>query len=153
MYKLSKTLPSGKQILSGINLSFFPGAKIGILGNNGAGKSTLMRIMAGQDANYEGDSAPARWAKIGYLEQEPKLDDDKTVQENIEIAVADTRALLKRYEDISKELAGGNMDADASEKLMNEMGRVQDAIEAVSFQAPLQPFELPLPLCTHSDLA
>ena len=73
MYKLSKTVPSGKQILSNINLSFFPGAKIGILGSNGAGKSTLMRIMAGVDANYEGDSAPARWAKIGYLEQVIRL--------------------------------------------------------------------------------
>ena len=96
MYKLGKRVPSGKEILSNINLSFYPGAKIGVLGNNGAGKSTLMRIMAGVDPNYEGDAAPAKWAKIGYLEQEPKLDDEKTVRENIEVAVASTRSLITR---------------------------------------------------------
>ena len=81
---------AGKKILDNINLSFYPGAKIGVLGNNGAGKSTLMRIMAGRDEKFDGDAEPARWAKIGYLEQEPKLSEDKTVMENIEEAVRET---------------------------------------------------------------
>jgi len=131
MYKLQKTVSSGKKILDNINLAFYPGAKIGVLGNNGAGKSTLMKIMAGTDNDYDGESAPAKWAKIGYLEQEPKLDDDKTVTQNIEIAVKDTRDMLSRYEEISKDLAKGDADAEQTEKLMNEMARVQDSIEAV----------------------
>jgi len=132
MYKLGKRLPNGKDILQNINLSFYPGAKIGVLGNNGAGKSTLMRIMAGVDPNYEGDAAPARWAKIGYLEQEPKLLEDKTVRENIETAVAGTRQLLQRYSELGKELAGPGLDPAVSEKLMNEMSRVQDGIDAAN---------------------
>lgn len=81
MYKLQKLVPSGKKILDNINLSFYPGAKIGVLGSNGAGKSTLMKIMAGVDNTYDGEAAPAKWAKIGYLEQEPKLEDEKSVTE------------------------------------------------------------------------
>jgi len=131
MYKLQKTVSSGKKILDNINLSFYPGVKIGVLGSNGAGKSTLMNIMAGKDDEYDGESAPAKWAKIGYLEQEPKLADDKTVTENIEMAVSDTRDMLQRFEEISKELAAGDLDAEATDKLMNEMARVQDSIEAV----------------------
>jgi sulfate-transporting ATPase len=125
MYKLQKSVPSGKKILDNINLSFYPGAKIGVLGSNGAGKSTLMKIMAGQDENYDGEAAPAKWAKIGYLEQEPELDDDKSVTENIELAVSATRKLLDRYNEIGKELAAGP-SADESEKLMEEMSKVQD---------------------------
>jgi len=130
MYKLGKRLPSGKQVLQDINLAFYPGAKIGVLGNNGAGKSTLMRIMSGQDENYEGDAAPARWAKIGYLEQEPKLSEDKTVIENIEESVKEIRELVARYGKISKELTDEGISDDAKEKLMNEMERVQNGIEA-----------------------
>ena len=130
MYKLSKQVPSGKKILSNINLSFYPGAKIGVLGNNGAGKSTLMRIMSGQDNNFDGDAAPARWAKIGYLEQEPKLSEDKTVIENIEEAVIETRELLAKFTELSGKLGEGT-DED-KEKIANEMERVQNGIDATN---------------------
>lgn len=102
MYKLGKTLDNGKKLLDNINLSFYPGAKIGVLGNNGSGKSTLMKVMAGVDDRYDGDAAPARWAKIGYLQQEPELTEDATVLENIEEAVKETRDLLNDFNDLSK---------------------------------------------------
>lgn len=102
MYKLGKTLDNGKKLLDNINLSFYPGAKIGVLGNNGSGKSTLMKVMAGVDDRYDGDAAPARWAKIGYLQQEPELTEDATVLENIEEAVKETRDLLNEFNDLSK---------------------------------------------------
>ena len=130
MYKLGKKVSSGKQILSNINLSFYPGAKIGVLGNNGAGKSTLMRIMAGQDDTYDGDAAPARWAKIGYLEQEPKLSEEKTVMENIEEAVQETRDLLLRFTELSTQLSDGT--EEEKEKVANEMERVQNGIDAAN---------------------
>jgi ABC-type glutathione transport system ATPase component len=131
MYKLGKRVTNGKEILSNINLAFYPGAKIGVLGNNGAGKSTLMRIMAGTDKEYEGDAEPARWAKIGYLEQEPKLTEDKTVMENIEEAVADTRELLAKFNELSAKLTTDLSDEE-KEKVANEMERVQNGIEAAN---------------------
>ena len=131
MYKLGKRVPSGKQILSGINLAFYPGAKIGVLGNNGAGKSTLMRIMSGNDKEFDGDAAPASWAKIGYLEQEPKLSEDKTVMQNIEEAVQETRDLLAKFNDISAKL-GGDLTDEEKEKVANEMERVQNGIDAAN---------------------
>jgi len=130
MYKLGKRVPSGKQILDNINLAFYPGAKIGVLGNNGAGKSTLMRIMAGADTKFDGDAAPASWAKIGYLEQEPKLSEDKTVMENIEEAVQETRDLLAKFNELSGKLGEGS-DED-KEKVANEMERVQNGIDAAN---------------------
>ena len=131
MYKLGKRVPSGKQILSGINLAFYPGAKIGVLGNNGAGKSTLMRIMSGNDKEFDGDAAPASWAKIGYLEQEPKLSEDKTVMQNIEEAVQETRDLLAKFNEISAKL-GGDLTDEEKEKVANEMERVQNGIDAAN---------------------
>ena len=95
--ELGKVSPRGKKILEGISLSFFHGAKIGVLGLNGSGKSTLLRIMAGVDKEYIGEATPNPRLKIGYLPQEPALDETKTVLENIEEGVAEVRSLLSGY--------------------------------------------------------
>src|SRR5437773_4535814 len=100
MKGLSKTYPGGREVLKDIWLSFFPGAKIGVLGPNGAGKSTLLRIMAGVDKEFLGEAWPADGTKIGYLAQEPQLDETKTVKENVEEGVHETRDLLKRFDEI-----------------------------------------------------
>src|SRR6201989_1257413 len=100
MKDLRKLVPPKREVLKGIWLSFYPGAKIGVLGGNGAGKSTLLRIMAGVDNDFTGEVWAADGVKVGSLPQEPKLDETKTVRENIEPAVAATRALLNRYEEI-----------------------------------------------------
>ena len=88
------------EVLKGISLSFFYGAKIGVIGNNGAGKSTLMRIMAGVDTEFDGEAFPAKNASVGYLPQEPQLDTDKDVRGNVEEGVAETKALLDEYEKV-----------------------------------------------------
>ena len=93
-----------KEVLKGIYLSFLPGAKIGVLGLNGSGKSTLLKIMAGVDKNFQGEAFPAPGLKIGYLAQEPELDPTKTVLGNVEMAVADQKALLQKFEDLSMKL-------------------------------------------------
>src|SRR5580693_4197929 len=110
MKDLRKIVPPKREILKGIWLSFYPGAKIGVLGNNGAGKSTLLRIMAGVDKEFLGEAWPAPNLKVGYLEQEPQLDPAKTVKENVDEGVAQTRKLLQRFEDISMKL-GEDMPA------------------------------------------
>jgi sulfate-transporting ATPase len=117
---LRKITPQGKEILKGIWLSFYPGAKIGVLGANGAGKSTLLRIMAGIDTEFAGEAFPAAGTRIGYLPQEPQLDPTKTVLEHVEEAVAEKRAILKRYEDLS---------ADWNDENADELGRLQDQID------------------------
>ncbi len=127
MKNLRKAWPGGKEVLKGIWLSFYPGAKIGVLGNNGAGKSTLLRIMAGVDDNYSGESWAQKGVRIGYLPQEPKLDEDKTVLENIELAVAPTRALLNRYEAVGNAMGEEDADFDA---LLAEQAELQDKIDA-----------------------
>ncbi len=129
MKDLRKLVPPKREILKGIHLSFYPGAKIGVLGNNGAGKSTLLRIMAGVDKEFLGEAMPAPGLKIGYLAQEPHLDPAKTVKENVDEGVATTRALLKRFEDISIKL-GEDMSEDKMNKLLEEQGKLQDQIEA-----------------------
>src|ERR1700690_3964423 len=111
MKDLRKLVPPKREILKGIWLSFYPGAKIGVLGNNGAGKSTLLRIMAGVDKEFLGEAMPAPGLKIGYLAQEPHLDPTKTVKENVDEGVAETRALLARFEDVSTKL-GEDMPED-----------------------------------------
>jgi len=131
MKDLRKLVPPKREILKGIHLSFYPGAKIGVLGNNGAGKSTLLRIMAGVDKEFLGEAMPAPGLKIGYLAQEPHLDPAKTVKENVDEGVATTRALLKRFEDISIKL-GEDMSEDKMNKLLEEQGKLQDQIEAVN---------------------
>src|SRR5687767_2525880 len=121
MKDLRKVTPQGKEILRGIWLSFYPDAKIGVLGANGAGKSTLLRIMAGVDKDFAGEAFAAQGTRIGFLPQEPQLDARKNVLEHVEEAVADKRAILKRYEELS---------ADWSEENADELGRLQDKIDA-----------------------
>jgi sulfate-transporting ATPase len=130
MRDLRKVVPPKREILRGINLAFFPGAKIGVLGANGAGKSTVLRIMAGVDKDFLGEARPADDVRIGYLPQEPRLDPTKTVLGNIEEGVAATRDLLRRFEEVSARFAEPMSDAEM-EKLLAEQGRLQDAIEAV----------------------
>ncbi|WP_435010988.1 energy-dependent translational throttle protein EttA [Tundrisphaera lichenicola] len=127
---LSKAIGK-REILKNIWLSFYPGAKIGVLGGNGAGKSTLLRIMAGVDKDFIGTARPAPGTRIGYLSQEPVLDPTLDVRGNVELAVAPTRALLNRYDEINLKL-GEPLDPDEMEKLLDEQGRVQDAIEAAN---------------------
>ena len=131
MKDLRKLVPPKREILKGIHLSFYPGAKIGVLGNNGAGKSTLLRIMAGVDKEFLGEAWPAPGLKIGYLPQEPQLDANKSVKENVDEGVAETRALLQRFEDVSMKL-GEDMPADKMDKLLEEQSRLQDQIEAAN---------------------
>src|SRR5712692_7779256 len=122
MKDLRKVTPQGKEILRDIWLSFFPGAKIGVLGANGAGKSTLLRIMAGVDTDFAGEAFPAEGTRIGYLPQEPQLDQQKNVRQHVEAAVAPTRGLLTRFEAISAQL-GEPMSDDEMEKHLAEQGR------------------------------
>src|SRR6516162_6299307 len=109
MKDLRKVVPPSREILRGIWLSFYPGAKIGVLGANGAGKSSLLKIMAGVDKEFNGEAAPAPGIKIGYLPQEPQLDPKLDVKGNVELAVASTRKLLTRFEEVSAAL--GQPDA------------------------------------------
>ena len=115
-------------ILNEITLAFFFGAKIGVIGGNGAGKSTLLRIMAGEDTDYMGEVYRAKNARIGYLPQEPQLDPDKTVAEIVDEGVADSRAILERYDAICEKLSEDLSDAE-QEKLNDELGRIQDIID------------------------
>jgi sulfate-transporting ATPase len=131
MKDLRKVVPPKREVLRGIWLSFFPGAKIGVLGPNGAGKSTLLRIMAGVDQDFLGEAWPAEGIRIGYLPQEPWLDPRKDVRGNVEEGVAETRALLTRFDEINARL-GESLPADEMDKVLEEQARVQDAIEAVN---------------------
>ena len=131
MKDLRKLVPPKREILKGIWLSFYPGAKIGVLGNNGAGKSTLLRIMAGVDKEFLGEAWPAPGLKIGYLPQEPHLDPAKSVKDNVDEGVAETRALLQRFEEVSMKL-GEDLPADKMDKLLEEQSRLQDQIEAAN---------------------
>jgi ATP-binding cassette ChvD family protein len=131
MKDLRKVVPPKREILRGIWLSFFHGAKIGVLGANGAGKSSLLRIMAGADDEFLGEALPADGLNIGHLSQEPALDAAKDVRGNVEEGVADTRALLTRFEEVSAKL-GEPLDDAAMEKLLEEQSRLQDRIDAVN---------------------
>jgi len=129
MRDLRKVVPPKREILRGISLAFFPGAKIGVLGANGAGKSTLLRIMAGVDDDFLGEARPADGLRIGYLPQEPRLDPTKDVRGNLEDGVAATRALLREFETVTARFAEPLSD-EAMERLLAEQSRLQDAIEA-----------------------
>ncbi len=131
MKDLRKVVPPKREVLKGIWLSFFPGAKIGVLGPNGAGKSTLLRIMAGMDQDFLGEAWPAEGVRIGYLPQEPRLDPGKDVLGNVEEGVAETRALLARFDEINARLAEP-LDADEMDTVLEGQARVQDAIEAAN---------------------
>ena len=129
MKDLRKVVPPSREILRGIWLSFYPGAKIGVLGGNGAGKSTLLKSMAGVDQDFQGEAWPHQGTKIGYLSQVPELDPKKNVQQNVEDAVKEQRALLKQFEDISMQFAEPMTD-EQMEKLLEMQGRVQEQIDA-----------------------
>jgi ATP-binding cassette ChvD family protein len=129
MKDLSKAFPGGKKVLEGIYLSFFPGAKIGVLGPNGSGKSTLLKIMAGRDTEFNGEAWAADGVKIGYLEQEPKLDESKSVMENVMDALGEKKELLERFNAVSNKL-GEVTDNDEMMKLIEEQGELQEKIEA-----------------------
>src|SRR5258705_6836489 len=119
MYKLSRTHPPDKQVLKDISLSFFPGAKIGVVGLNGAGKSTLLKIMAGEIDDYIGEAWAADGVRVGYLSQEPELDADKDVLGNAMEGVADKKAMLDRYNEIA---------ANYSDETAEEMAELQHKI-------------------------
>src|SRR5438270_5333172 len=129
MKDLRKVVPPKREILKGIYLSFYPGAKIGVIGGNGAGKSTLLRIMAGVDKEFIGEAYPADGIKIGYLPQEPVLDETKDVKGNVEEAVKETKELLRRFEEVSAKFADPDADMD---KLMAEQAKLQDKIDAAN---------------------
>ena len=127
MQDVRKVHPPSKEVLKGMWLSFYPGAKIGVLGVNGSGKSTLLRIMAGVDKEYQGEAKPADGIRIGYLSQEPRLEPGHTVQEAVEEAVHAVRSLVLRFEEIGQLLGEGPEDMD---KLLEEYAELQDKIEA-----------------------
>ena len=131
MKDLRKVTPQGKEILKGIWLSFYAGAKIGVLGHNGAGKSTLLRVMAGEEHDFAGEAFPAESATVGLLPQEPELTPGKTVREVVEEGAAATRDLLTRFEEISTAL-GEPMSDEEMEKLLAEQGRLQDEIDTAN---------------------
>ena len=129
MNRVAKVVPPKRYILRDISLSFFPGAKIGVLGLNGSGKSSLMRIMAGLDTEIDGEARPQPGINIGYLPQEPELDESKDVRGNVEEGVGETKALLDRFNEISDRFAEP-MDDDEMNALLEEQGKLQDAIES-----------------------
>src|SRR6266446_2566541 len=116
-----------REVLKNIWLAFYPGAKIGVIGSNGSGKSTLLRVMAGVEKDFIGTARLTDGYTVGYVPQEPRLDETTNVRGNIEQAVAPTRALLNRHEEISNKL-GEPLEPDAMEKLLDELGRVQEKI-------------------------
>ena len=121
MHGMTKTYPGGKKVLDNVHLSFYPDAKIGVLGNNGAGKSTLLRIMAGIDMDFTGEARPAEGVRVGYLPQEPPLDPTKTVRQNVEEGVAKQKAIMERYNELAM---------NYSDETADEMTQLQDEIEA-----------------------
>ena len=129
MNRVAKMVPPKRFIIEDISLSFFPGAKIGVLGLNGSGKSTLLRIMAGLDKDFDGEARPQPGINIGYLPQEPELDPEKDVRGNVEEGVGDTKALLDRFNDISMQFAEP-MDDEQMNALLEEQGKLQDAIDS-----------------------
>jgi ATP-binding cassette ChvD family protein len=131
MKGLRKVVPPQREILKNIWLSFYHGAKIGVLGANGAGKSSLLRIMAGVDDQFDGEAFPDKGIRVGYLPQEPQLDPSKTVLGNVEEAVAGTKSLVDRYNEIADRMAEP-MEADEMERLLEEQGKLQDKIDAAN---------------------
>ena len=128
--RVGKLVPPKRHILRDISLSFFPGAKIGVLGLNGSGKSTLLRIMAGVDTDIEGEATPSRGLKIGYLPQEPQLDESKDVRGNVEQGLGEAKRFVDRFNAISDRFAEP-MDDDEMTALLDEQGKLQDQIDAV----------------------
>ncbi|MCR4348139.1 MAG: energy-dependent translational throttle protein EttA [Sulfuricaulis sp.] len=129
MHRVSKIVPPNRTILKDISLSFFPGAKIGVLGVNGSGKSTLLRIMAGEYKEYDGEARPQPGIRIGFLQQEPQLDPKKDVRGNVEEAVTETKALLDKFNEISMKF-GEPMSDEEMNKLMEKQAKLQEKIDA-----------------------
>ena len=129
MKGLTKTVPGGKEVLSNIWLSFYPGAKIGVIGPNGAGKSTLLKIMAGVDTSFEGEAWPAKGMSVGFLPQEPELDPERSVRENVLTGLGEVATLVPRYNELAAKL-GEPLDDDELQRVYEEMASVQDAIDA-----------------------
>ena len=129
MIGVSKTVPPNRTIIKDISLSFFPGAKIGVLGLNGAGKSTVLRIMAGVDTEYEGEARPQPGIRIGFLPQEPDLEDDLSVRETVEQGVSETRELLQKFDEVSLRFAEPMSDEEMND-LLQQQAELQEAIEA-----------------------
>ena len=130
MRDLRKVVPPSREILKGIHLSFFPGAKIGVLGANGAGKSSLLRIMAGVDKDFLGDARPLPGTRIGYLPQEPQLDPAKDVRGNVMDGVREKQAMLDQFNEISAKFAEP-MDDDEMTRLLEKQGNLQERIDAL----------------------
>jgi len=128
MHRVGKVVPPKREILKDISLSFFPGAKIGVLGLNGSGKSSLLRIMAGVDTDFNGEARPAPGIRVGLLSQEPQLDPGKDVRGNVEEAVAETKALLDKYNEISMKFAEP-MNDDEMNELMEQQAAMQEKID------------------------
>ena len=129
MYRLSKIVPPKREILKGISLSFYPGAKIGVVGPNGAGKSSLLRIMAGIDTDFLGEAWAAKGTRIGYLAQEPELDESLDVRGNVDLAVKETRDLLTRFEEVNLKFGEISSDEEMN-ALLEEQAKLQDRIDA-----------------------
>jgi len=129
MHKVSKTYPPEKKVLRDISLSYFYGAKIGVLGLNGSGKSTLLKIMAGVEKDFVGDARAAEGTTVGYLPQEPELDNSKNVKENVMEGLGEISKLLKRFEEINQKFSDPNLDPDAMQTLIDEQASVQEKIE------------------------
>ena len=130
MIDVGRTHPPKKQVLKGIHISFYYGAKIGVLGDNGSGKSTLLRIMAGQDTEYSGQITMSKGYTVGILEQEPQLDPTKTVKQIVEEGVAETKKILDDYEALNEKLADPNLTPEDMEKVLEKQGKLQEKIDA-----------------------
>ena len=130
MQGVTKIVPPKRTILENISLSFFPGAKIGVLGLNGSGKSSLLRIMAGVDTEFEGEARPQKDIRVGYLPQEPELDDDKDVRGNVEQGLGETMAMLSEFNAIAEKFAEPMSDDEMNE-LLERQGELQSQIDAV----------------------
>ena len=130
MRDLKKVYPGGKEVLKGVNLSFYPGAKIGVIGGNGAGKSTCLRIMAGRDEDFVGEAWLAKGYTVGYLPQEPELSEEKDVDGNVREGVAATQKLLDDFNDVSMQMGSYETDEEL-EKLLTRQGELQDQIDAI----------------------
>src|SRR5256712_1456336 len=131
MKGLGKVYPPDAKVLEDIWLSFYFGAKIGVLGLNGAGKSSLLKVMAGQDTSFLGEAFAADGISVGFLQQEPRLNPSKTVLANVEEGVAPIKALLARYDDVNAKL-GEELSADEMDKVLEEQGKLQDKIGAAN---------------------
>src|SRR5690349_7690989 len=131
MKGLGKVHPPDIKVLEDIWLSFYFGAKIGVLGLNGAGKSSLLRVMSGEDQSFLGEAFPAKNISIGFLQQEPRLDPAKNVLGNVEEGVAPIKALLKRYDDVNEKL-GEDLSPEEMDRVLEEQAKIQDKIDAAN---------------------